>query len=223
MPKSHKMEMADRAELLYCRDGNSYSEVAALTGVPLRTLKDWGRKGGWQQKRLENRRAHQEIRTKTFQLREKLIENCFRTLSARDALAVVSMESLARKIARDDIDIKKNPAPAVNGSGESERLENAIIALEKACHVRIGQLEADPEQLHLEAVRGLEAAFGLVGRLKSRLRRSRDYQPAQEFLEKAKADIRKKLLGMRLPAISAEDAKKNDGKEAERDHKQTEE
>lgn len=187
------MEVVDRAEQFYCDGGHALAEVGALTGVSLKTLKRWSARHGWAEKRIETRRALREIRTKTALLREKFIEKSLGTLNARDVLAVVSMEAVARRAAVHDA--KRTADPPPDGPVDAGSEADSIAALEKACHVRMNQFLADPAQLDLPSVRGLEEAVDLVRNLKARLQRSAEMNSSGAFMSGPEAEIWRKLFG----------------------------
>jgi hypothetical protein len=116
------------------------------------------------------------------------------TLNAQDAFAVVAIECLARKAADGGTGAAPDPPPEVPPGLDGEK--NSIAALEKACRLRMNQLLADPAQMSLQAIRGLEAALELVGDLKYKLSRREDNDPAHSLLARAEAEMRRKILGM---------------------------
>jgi hypothetical protein len=146
------------------------------------------------EKRLETNRAFLGVRTKMVLLREKLIENCMGTLKAQDAFAVEAIECLARKAAVDGAGAAPDPPPEVRPGLDGEK--NSIAALEKACRLRMNQLLADPAQMSLPAIRGLEAALELVGDLKWKLSRREDNGPSQSPPARAEAEMRRQIPGM---------------------------
>jgi hypothetical protein len=195
MPKRYSMEMAGRAEQLYCYDGRTLSEVAALTGVSLRALKDWSTKHGWAAKQHEIGRSLMEIRTKTIQLRQKLIENALNSLSAEDIYAVASMESIARRAVPDDSRNGAVPAPETVWKTKGE--VNAIAALEQACRIRMSCMLADPGQMSLSAIRGLKAAIELVRDFKEGRGHGRTKGRRRGISDETAEEIRRKILGIR--------------------------
>jgi len=166
------------AERFYCISGHSFSEVSDITGVSPRQLKHWGKKLDWTEKRRENSRIIHEIGTKKNLLREKLLHNCLETAGPRDVIAFVAMESLARKTAMDDA--KRGPDPRGKSPGEpAATVRDGIEALEKACLMRMNQLAADPKQLDVRVIRGIEAGLEMAGRYKRMLIQG------QSFLDEA--------------------------------------
>jgi hypothetical protein len=195
MPKRYSMEMAGRAERLYCCEGRTLSEVAALTGVSPRTLKSWSVKFDWARKREEIGRSLMEIHTKSVLLRQRLIENALNTLSAGDVYAVAFMESIARKAAPEDS--RDGAVPGSKAGWKRKGEEEAVAALERACHIRMGRLLADPGQMDLPAIRALEAASKLVRDLKAAGGHGgKKKRPG--LSNEAVEEIRRKILGIRV-------------------------
>ncbi len=168
MPKSFSTETVQRAERLYCIDGYSFSEIRDMTGVSLRQLKYWGRKWEWTEKRHENRRILLNIEMKKNRLREILLDKCLEKVGTRDVLALVALESLTRKAslneARRQVSLPREP------QGGPTTIQDGIEALETAGISKMKQLAADPEQLDLQTIRGIEEAIRLAEHYRNRLK-----------------------------------------------------
>lgn len=172
MPKSFSTETVQRAERLYCIDGYSFSEIRDMTDVSLRQLKYWGRKWEWTEKRHENRRILLNIQMKKNRLRETLLDRCLEKVDTRDVLALVALESLTRKTSLDEARREVNLPRELQGG--SATIQDGIEALENAGISKMKQLAADPKQLDLQTIRGIEEAIRLAEHYRRRLK-SADY------------------------------------------------
>ena len=90
-----------KAQELYCVDRQSYTAVAEATGVSATTLKAWGQRYNWAQKREELALAESEIRVNIIKGRQKALEQLLASEDPQDAaqlsFAVSSLENLALK------------------------------------------------------------------------------------------------------------------------------
>lgn len=195
MGQEYSFEMIERAEQLYCVDGQTFEAVATLTGVAASTLKRWSEKYGWPAKKEEIRRAMASIRANTIKLRAKLIENCMSTLNAMDAFAVASLEGMAQKAAQ----LAAKGQAAAQASPEKLRPirtdEDAIAALEEAVQMRLNSMLSDPQRVSLPALRDIKGVLDLLREMRAKTAGSAD--PAYTGLTPEAADeIRRKILGV---------------------------
>lgn len=167
MGESYSFEIVEKAEELYCVDGQSFDAVATLTGVAASTVKRWSERYNWQEKKEKIRQALSSIRTNTILLRARLIENCMTTLAANDAFAVASLESMAQKAAAAAAKNQLTPK-APETLREIKTDEDAVAALEEAVQIRLNSMLSNPGQISLAAVKDMKQALALVRDLKTR-------------------------------------------------------
>lgn len=190
MKKRHSMEMMERTEYLYCCQGHPLKAVAELTGVSLAALKRWSSKFGWAESRQEICRALITIRTNTILLRQKMLEKALESQNVKEAIAVLTMESLAWKEERGDIGRDSLPMPG--GPCKIENDEDAAGALERAYRARIKLLAAAPGRIGISDIRGLKEAMNLAEALRTK------EQPCEGggLTDEAADEIRRKILGI---------------------------
>ena len=101
MGREHPTDLVWKAQELYCVERQSYSAVSEATGVSATTLKSWGQRYGWAQKRAELAQAESEIRVNIIKGRQKALEQLLAATEPKEAaqiaFAVSSLESLALK------------------------------------------------------------------------------------------------------------------------------
>lgn len=149
------MEVVERAEELYCIEGQTFDAVATLTGVAASSLKRWSERYGWQDKKEEVRQAMSSIRMNTIKLRSKLLENCLTTLHAQDAFAVSAIEGLALRAASRTPPLYERGARGdlPEKVREIKTDEDALAALEEAVQIKINLMLANPGQISGAAVK----------------------------------------------------------------------
>ena len=169
----HDPDTVWRSQELYCADRLSYARVAELTGVSATTLKAWGQKYKWAERREELARAESEIRFNTVMGRKVLLE---RLLEAEDgkeasqtAFAVASLENIALKraelAAAGKIQTYTEPA-----AGPQVRTRaDAIDALKRAIESRLGMALADPRQITAALVQDIKRCLELLSELEASL------------------------------------------------------
>jgi len=194
MGQEYSFEVIERAEQLYCVDGQTFEAVATLTGVAASTLKRWAEKYGWPAKKEEIRQAMASIRANTIKLRARLIENCMSTLNAMDAFAVASLEGMAQKAAQ--LAAKGQAAQASPEKLRPIRTdEDAVAALEEAVQMRLNSILSDPQRVSLPALRDIKGVLDLLREMRAKTAGSAD--PASTGLTPEAADeIRRKILGV---------------------------
>lgn len=163
MRSGYSMETRERAENFYCCCGHTLKTVAGLTGVSLKTLKHWSVIFGWVEKRRRIDRAHIEIRTNTVLVRQRLLAQCLESLDPKDAIAVLTLESLIQKAGRED-GREEWPMHTPETRCTIKNDQDAAAALEEACRARINLISIDPGQLNFAVIRGLRDAMALAGR-----------------------------------------------------------
>lgn len=161
-----------KAQELYCVDRQSYAAVAGATGVSATTLKAWGQRYGWAQKREELAQAESEIRVNIIKGRQKALEQLLASAGPKEAaqmaFAVTSLESLALKrmelAASGKIPDAKPTARCKAGS----RAE-AVAALRDAVERKLGAALADPDKITTQTVTDIKRCLELVGELEAAL------------------------------------------------------
>lgn len=191
MRTGYSTETRERAENFYCCCGHTHKTVAGLTGVSLKTLKHWSVIFGWVEKRRRIDRAHIEIRTNTVLVRQRLLAQCLESLDPKDAIAVLTLESLIQKAGRED-GREEWPMHTPETRCTIKNDQDAAAALEEACRARINLISIDPGQLNFAVIRGLREAMTLADELK------RKGKPEKRggLSDETARQIRMKILGL---------------------------
>lgn len=200
MGESYSFEVVERAEQLYCVDGQTFDAVATLTGVAASTLKRWSESYGWQEKKEQIRQAMSSIRTNTILLRARLIENCMTTLAAQDAFAVASLESMAMKASELASKSQGAPAaaPALENLREIKTDEDAIAALEEAIQIKLNSMLANPGQISLAAVKEVKTVGEFVAAMRAKISKSDAEAGRRKGLSADAANqLRREILGIK--------------------------
>lgn len=153
MKINYSVEIKERAQHLYCCCGHNLRAVAELTGVNLRTVKDWSVKCGWAEKRSEYVRTLIETRTNLVLLRNKLVEHCLESLNPKEAIALLSLESQAGKKYGEDrsgSDLLLTPGSPCSTDND----QDAAAAIEKAYRIRATLLSIFPGRLVASEIKG---------------------------------------------------------------------
>lgn len=153
------------AQDLFVLDGLSYEAVSKSTGIPMSTLKRWGKKFSWQAKRSELRQAESDARSDTIRLRARLVRDCLAAekVKAFDVFAVAKMEEAAREAER--LQLEKRSLLAFDQQAidlDSLSATDAVAALEKAIVSKIATMLTDPARLELKNVGEVRRALELV-------------------------------------------------------------
>lgn len=85
MGKEHPTDLVWKAQELYCVERQSYAAVSEATGVSATTLKAWGQRYGWAQKRAELAQAESEIRVNIIKGRQKALEQLLAASEPKEA------------------------------------------------------------------------------------------------------------------------------------------
>ncbi len=181
----------EKAEHLYFCSGHSLKGVAELTGIPLTTLKRWSGKNGWVEKKSEFGRALIEIRTNRVLLRRRMIEKCLESLDVREAVAVLSMESLAGK--EEHAAGSGEPLAPVGLSRKGKDRKDAAAMLEEACRLGVNILAAYPCRIKSSTVKGLREAMALADEMK---KGPHGQEPRKGLSDETVQEIRRKILGI---------------------------
>ena len=166
--KEYSMEIVEHAEDLYCVDGHTFDQVAAITGVSVPTLKRWSAGYTWQEKRDNIRRARSAIRTNRIMLHSKLIEKCLTSLNPMDAFAVSSIEGVVQRAAQ-------MAAKGQVGDTQREVLRkieteaDAVAALDEAIEIKINRLLANPDGLSFSAMKDIRSAMDLLKTMRTKV------------------------------------------------------
>lgn len=164
--REYSMEVVERAEELYCVDGQTFEAVATLTGVAASTLKRWSERYGWQDKKEQIRQAMSSIRTNTIRLRARLLENCLTTLKSQDAFAVSAIEGLALRAAAQKTDPVLKAESISSPPREIKTDEDAVAALEEAVSIKVASMLSDPGRITGAAVKEIAQIRATIEDLK---------------------------------------------------------
>ena len=161
-----------RAQELYCVDRLSYAAIAEIIDVSATTLKAWGQRYGWAQKRADIAEAESEIRVNTIKGRRKALEQLLEAESPKEAatmaFAVSSLESLELKkleLAASGKIPQSRPIQRKKISCRSE----AVEALKEAVEQKLGAALADPEKITIGTVQDVKKCLELVAELEASL------------------------------------------------------
>lgn len=148
------------AQDMFVLDGQTYQDVSQATGIPQSTLKRWGKKYDWTDKRSELRESQSNIRANQIRLRAKLVKDCLDADRAKplDVFAVAKLEEAALQAERFKLE-RRSYEPLDVGSLSAE---DAVAAFERAVVAKIAGLLADPSQLELKAVGEIRKALDLI-------------------------------------------------------------
>lgn len=164
--REYSFEVVERAEELYCVDGQTFEAVSTLTGVAASTLKRWSERYGWQDKKEQIRQAMSSIRTNTIRLRARLLENCLTTLKSQDAFAVSALEGLALKVAAQKADPVLKTESISSPPREIKTDEDAVAALEEAVSIKVASMLSDPGRITGAAVKEIAQIKATIEELK---------------------------------------------------------
>ncbi len=169
--------MVWRAQELYCVERLSFAKVAELTGVSATTLKAWGQKFKWAEKREELAYIESEIRMDTIRSRKKALEMLLESGNGKEcsqmAFAVSSLENLALKqqeiknISTQNENDEKARLQALDPNGLNlgnkdevmERLGNAI-------QHRLAYALQNPQEINSKTVDDIVKMLNTFGGLK---------------------------------------------------------
>lgn len=172
MGKEYPTDVLWRAQELYCVDRLSYAAVAEATGVSPTTLKSWGQKYGWMQKRAEIAQAESEIRVNLVKGRHKALEQLLTAADAREAaqmaFAVSSLESLTLK-QQELAAAGKIPSAAPTVRRKIGTKAEAVAALKEAVERKLNLALADADKINSATVQDVKRCLELVADLESSL------------------------------------------------------
>ena len=172
MGREHPTDLVWKAQELYCVERQSYAAVAEATGVSATTLKSWGQRYGWAQKRAELAQAESEIRVNIIKGRQKALEQLLAASEPKEAaqiaFAVSSLESLALKRMELAASGKIPDAKPVIRRKVGTKAE-AIAALRDAVERKLGLALADPDKITTQTVTDIKRCLELVGELEATL------------------------------------------------------
>lgn len=166
-----------KAQELYCVDRQSYAAVAEALDVSATTLKTWGQKYGWAQKREELAQAESEIRVNIIKGRQKALEQLLASSEPKEAasmaFAVSSLETLALKrmemAAAGKIPDARQPARFKVGNKAE-----AVAALRDAVERKLGLALADPDKITTATVQDVKRCLELVAELEASLPKEKE-------------------------------------------------
>lgn len=163
-----------RAQELYCVDRLSYTAVAEATGVSATTLKAWGQKYNWAERRCEIAQTESEIRINIIKGRKKALEQLLAAQDAKEAapmaFAVSSLENLALK-RMELAQSGKIPTDAPKIRHKIATKADAITALREAIELKIGGALADPEKITTTTVQDIKRILELMSEMEATLPR----------------------------------------------------
>lgn len=198
MGESYSFEVVERAEQLYCVDGQTFEAVSTLTGVAASTLKRWSEAYGWQEKKEQIRKAMSSIRTNTILLRARLIENCLQTLAAKDAFAVASLENMAMKASELAAKNQSAQPPAIENLREIKTDEDAVAALEEAIQIKLNAMLTNPGQISLASVKEIKTVGEFIAGMRARVSKTDMEAGRRKGLSAEAADqLRREILGVK--------------------------
>lgn len=172
MGKEYPTDTLWQAQELYCVDRLSYAAVAEATGVSATTLKSWGQKYGWTQKRAEIAQAQSEIRVNIIKGRKYALEQLLTAEDAKQAasmaFAVSSLESLALK-QQELAAAGKIPSATHTVHRKIGNRAEAISALREAVEQKLNVALADADKITFATVQDIKRCLDLVAELEASL------------------------------------------------------
>ncbi|MDE5832031.1 MAG: hypothetical protein K2H64_03450 [Desulfovibrio sp.] len=166
-----------RAQELYCVDRMSYAAIAEALDVSATTLKAWGQRYGWAQKRADIAQAESEIRVNTIKGRQKALEQLLGASDPKEAasmaFAVSSLESLALKkqeLAASGKLPAERPAQRRKIAGKAE----AVAALKEAVERKLGAALSDPDKITSATVQDIKKCLEMVAELEASVLKDKD-------------------------------------------------
>lgn len=182
MGREYPTDTLWQAQELYCVDRLSYAAVAEATGVSATTLKSWGQKYGWTQKRAEIAQAQSEIRVNIIKGRKYALEQLLTAEDAKQAasmaFAVSSLESLALKQQELAAAGKIPNATSAVRRKVGSRTE-AIVALREAVEQKLNVALADADKITFATVQDIKRCLDLVAELEASLPREAEAEESR--------------------------------------------
>jgi hypothetical protein len=166
--KDYPMETVEGCEDLYCIDGLTYEAVAQRSGVSISTLKRWGDRYGWSEKRDAIRQARSSARSGRILLHAALIKNCLGTLNAQDAFAVAAIETVVQKAAEAQAKAGIASAAAPERLREIASDTDVVAALEEAVEIKMNGMLTNPAGLTLASLKDLKQVMDFIRDFKAR-------------------------------------------------------
>lgn len=196
-PRGYPAEMHYQAQELYCVLRHTYSQVAEELQVPVSTLKRWGKKYDWRDKREELAKAQADIKADTILARSVFLKAAISQKTPQLAFAVSSLEKLA--IEQAEIERSRMTAeqmPESIGDIEVDSFKDAVELLQTGLEQKMKMLLSRPEDIDLKAITELQKAFALLEDLTSKYNPEDKKDQNQGLSDEAAEDIRKKILGI---------------------------
>jgi len=189
------MEIVERAEELYCVDGQTFDAIATLTGVAASSLKRWSERYKWQEKKEQIRQARSSIRTNAIMLRAKLLEKCLTTLEPKDAFAVSSIENVSMK-AQELAAKAQNAAQAFQNSDKVREIKTdaeAIAALEEAVQIKINRMLSNPGQITAASIKELSQIRATIAEMRGAMEEAQSEKIDSSGMKKLAPETLKKI------------------------------
>ena len=194
MGQEYSWEVRERAEELYIVEGQTFEQVAQVTGVSISQLKRWSEADGWPKRKREYRQALNGIKRDTVALRQRLVAQALQSLNPQDIYAMVRLESLAARIKGRVLE-EAAPVPEnLEPRCPIRTPQDAVSALEEVAERRLHGLLAQPEGLKLSVIKELKQALDLIGELKGKYHAGAEAQ--RGLTDAAVEEIRRKILGV---------------------------
>lgn len=171
MGAEHPPEIVWRAQELYCVDRLSFAKVAEITGVSATTLKAWGQKFSWAEKREELALIESNIRVDTIRSRQKALEMLLESGNGKEcsqmAYAVSALENLAIK----QQEIKNIVTQNENENAQIEAIdvanhEDVMAKLGEAIQYRLAHALQNPSEINSKTVDDIVKMLTTFGDLK---------------------------------------------------------
>lgn len=165
-PAEYPIETVFQAQDLYCVDRLTYDAVSARLGVSVPTLKRWGDKYGWREKREELAEAESQIKFNLTKARAKMLAKVVKDGGAQDAFAVAALENLIIK--QQEVAAQLNPPKSDYTAVKIESEAMAAELLEEALSRKLGAILAEPESLSLKMLKEFKDALALAREMRGR-------------------------------------------------------
>jgi len=190
---THDPEAYQQAEDLFVLEGLTQQEVAARTGIPLRTIELWSADKGWVAMRREYRRAQSEIRRNKMLFRLALLRQAMDSLDPQKTYAWATVERAIKE--------ERTPTGGGGSGGQPdarkiETPQEAIEALREALERKINLMLSRPEALDFKDARRAYDLIAKLEDLKGRYAGKAEETSRRGLTDETVDDIRRRILGI---------------------------
>ncbi len=172
--REYPPEVVFNAQELYCVVRLSYSELASEVGVGINTLKRWGQKYGWAEKRSRIAQAEADLRADTILARSAMLKKLIKSKDAQTGFAVASLETLAMRQADAARAQQILTTSKQRELREIHTPDDAVAALKDAVELKLNRMLEDLDSFDFRAIADVQKALGLIAKMETATRQSPD-------------------------------------------------